>query len=51
MIEVSSFIIFTFCLIGCGLHAFHLGKLVGIENTVEYLHEKGIVEVEDYEEK
>ena len=42
MIEVSSFIIFTFCLIGCGLHAFHLGKLVGIENTVEYLQEKAL---------
>ena len=51
MIEVSSFVIFTFCLIGCGLHTFHLGKQVGIENTVEYLHEKGIVELEDYEEK
>ena len=51
MIEVSSFVIFTFCLIGCGLHAFHLGKLVGIENTVEYLQEKGIDELEDYEEK
>ena len=51
MIEIPSFLIFIFCLAGCGLHAFHLGKQVGVENTIEYLHDKGIVEFEDYEEK
>lgn len=51
MIEIPSFVIFIFCLAGCGLHSFHLGKQVGVENTIEYLHEKGIVELEDYKDE
>lgn len=43
----SSIAIFTFCLIGCGLTSFFIGRQDGIEATVEYLIEKGVLEVED----
>mgnify|MGYP003115707343 CR=1 FL=1 len=48
MVEVPSFLIFMFCLLGCGVQAFVLGKQVGVENTIQYLHDKGIVEFEEY---
>ena len=48
MVEVPSFVIFMFCLIGAGVQAFFLGKQVGVENTIQYLHDKGIVEFEEY---
>jgi hypothetical protein len=48
MVEVSSFLVFMFCLVGCGVQAFFLGRQTGIENTIQYLHDKGIVEFEEY---
>jgi len=48
MVEVPSFLIFMFCLAGCGIQAFFLGKQFGVENTIQYLHDKGIVEFEEY---
>ena len=44
MVEVPSFVIFMFCLVGCGVQAFFLGKQTGVENTIQYLHDKGIIE-------
>ena len=48
MVEVPSFVIFMFCLVGAGIHSFFLGKQVGVENTIQYLHDKGIVEFDEY---
>ena len=44
---IAGFIVFAFCLIGCGAHCWHLGKKVGIEGTVNYLVERGLLEVVD----
>ena len=48
MVEVPSFVIFMFCLVGAGIHSFFLGKQVGVENTIQYLHDRGIVEFEEF---
>ena len=48
MIEISSFTVFVICMAGCAWHAFHLGKRIGIENTMEFLEDKGIVEFEEF---
>ena len=48
MIEVPSFLVFIFCMAGCAWHAHELGKKTGTENTIQYLHDKGIVEFEEY---
>ena len=36
--------IFVFCLIGCGVHSYHIGKTHGIESTVEYLVDQGVLQ-------
>jgi len=41
------YVIFGFCMLGCSATAWHLGRRVGIENTVTYLIETGALEVED----
>lgn len=45
----TALIIFTICLAGCGQTAFHLGRREGIENTVQYLIDTGVLEVDDEE--
>lgn len=42
--------IFVFCLIGCGVHSYSLGKTHGIASTVEYLIEQGVLQEVDEEE-
>ena len=44
---MAAFIVFTLCLIGCGTHAWYLGRKVGIQHTVDYLIDNGIIDVED----
>jgi len=39
--------IFAVCMIGCGMTSFHLGRQEGIENTVQYLIDEGVLEVDD----
>ena len=51
MVEVPSFVIFMFCLVGAGVPAFFLGKQVGVENTIQYLHDKGFVEFEGFDDE
>ena len=36
-----------FCLIGCGIHCWKLGKMEGIEGTVQYFIDQGYIEVEE----
>lgn len=40
-------VIFGICMFGCALTAFHLGRREGIENTVQYLIDEGVLEVSD----
>lgn len=44
---MAAFIVFTLCLMGCGIHAWYLGRKVGIQHTVDYLIDNGIIDVED----
>ena len=39
--------IFIFCLIGCGLSCYNLGKQEGIETTIEHLVDEGLLKVEE----
>ena len=48
MIEVPSFLVFIFCMAGCAWHAHELGKQTGTENTIQYLHDKGIIEFDEF---
>ena len=43
----TSYIIFAVCMFGCSLTAFHLGRRDGIQNTVDYLVNVGVLEVDD----
>lgn len=47
MVEAA---IFAFCLIGCSLTSFYIGRQEGIEGTVQYFIDAGILEVEDEDE-
>ena len=44
---LAGFVVFAFCLIGCGAHCWHLGKQVGIKGAVNNLEAKGMIEVDD----
>lgn len=39
--------VFVFCLIGCGFTSFRLGRQEGIENTVQYMIDQGVLQVEE----
>ena len=39
--------VFIFCLIGCGLTSYALGKQEGIETTIEHLVDRGMLELEE----
>ena len=45
------FLIFTFCLVGCGLTCYFLGHRAGIEGTVEYLIDAGVLTAEEIEDE
>ena len=47
MITTTEFAIFIFCLLGCGIHSWKLGKSQGVEATVQYMIDTGVLEVED----
>lgn len=44
---VGAFIIFSVCLAGCGMHAYFVGRRVGIEQAVDYMADNGHIDVED----
>lgn len=46
-ISVVEFAIFMFCMIGCGVQCWHLGKSTGVEATVQYMIDTGVLEVEE----
>ena len=41
------YLIFGICMCGCAVHAFYLGRRTGVESTVEYLMDKGILELDE----
>jgi hypothetical protein len=43
---VMEIAIFIFCLIGCGMTSYHLGRQEGIETTIEHLVDHGMLEVD-----
>ena len=43
----TALIVFGVCLWGCSQTAFHLGRRDGIEGTVQYLIDQGVLEVDD----
>jgi len=50
LITLTEFIIFAFCLVGCGLMSFYIGRQEGIQGTVQYLIDAGILEVDEENE-
>ena len=44
---MTAYLIFAFCMVGCAGHAFFLGRRTGIEATVQYLIDQGVLEVDD----
>lgn len=44
MVEMHSIVVFIFCLIGCGIHSYFLGKRVGIIDCLGYLEDQGVIE-------
>jgi hypothetical protein len=47
MATVPALAIFVFCLLGCGYSSYFIGKRAGIEGTVQYFIDLGVLEVED----
>jgi len=43
----TNVVIFIFCLIGCGVHCWRLGKMEGIEGTVQYFIDEGYLDIEE----
>ena len=44
MLELA---VFMFCVIGCGMTSYHLGKQEGIETTIEHLVDHGMLELDE----
>ena len=44
---ILEYAVFLFCMIGCGMTCHALGKLEGIETTIEHLVDQGMLELED----
>jgi hypothetical protein len=47
---VHELAIFVFCMIGCGATCWELGRREGIQGTVIYLAERGILTVEEVDD-
>lgn len=44
MLELS---VLMFCMIGCGMTCYNLGKQEGIESTIEHLVDQGMIQIEE----
>ena len=44
---ITTYLIFAFCMIGCAGQAYYLGRRVGIQATVDYLVDQGVLEVDE----
>jgi len=43
--------VFVFCLVGCGLTSFFLGRQAGIEGAVQHFIDIGLLEIEEPEDE
>tara|TARA_A100001015_G_C15033824_1_gene734778 strand:+ start:2189 stop:2338 length:150 start_codon:yes stop_codon:yes gene_type:complete len=43
---ITAYVIFAVCMFGCAAHAYFLGRRVGIEATVTFLIDQGVLEVD-----
>ena len=39
--------IILFCVWGCGLTTYHLGRQVGIEDAVQHMSDAGLIDLDD----
>ena len=46
-ILLGTYIIFAICMCGCAGHAYFTGRRMGVQTTVEYLMDKGILELDE----
>ena len=44
---LGTYIIFGFCMLGCATHFFFIGRRTGVEATVSFLMDKGILELDE----
>lgn len=44
---MGEYLIFALCMAGCAGQSYYLGKRYGIEGTVQYLIDQGVLEVDD----
>ncbi len=44
---LSAYLIFVVCMVGCAGHAFYLGRRTGVEATVQFLVDKGALELDE----
>ena len=48
MIEIfTATFIFAFCMFGCSMTSFFLGRQEGIESTVQYLIDLGVIDIDE----
>ena len=40
-------LIFLFCLLGCGTHCWYAGRRVGIQGAIDHLTEEGYLDFND----
>ena len=45
--SVELVVIVLFCVWGCGLNCYHLGRTVGIQDAVQHMANEGIIELDD----
>ena len=43
--------VFVFCLVGCGLTSFFVGRQAGIEGAVQHFIDIGLLEIEEPEDE
>ena len=44
---IATYLIFGLCMCGCAGQAYFLGRRLGIESTVAYLVEAGVIQLEE----
>ena len=47
---MTTLIIFVFCLIGCAISSWHIGKQRGVEDAISYLVAQGYITLDEEED-
>lgn len=48
--DAAQLAVFIFCLLGCGVHCWTLGRQQGIQGTIDHLVSIGLLDLEPEEE-